>query len=74
MSRDVNSDKMVVMAEEKILVIKPGQKFVQEKRKAIYVVKSIKDKQVLLVSENGQASMLIQADSLALAGLEPVYD
>ncbi len=35
LSRDVNSDKVVAMAEEKILVIKSGQKFVQEKRKAI---------------------------------------
>ncbi len=31
--------------EEESLAIKPGQKFIQEKRKTIYVVKSIKGKQ-----------------------------
>ncbi len=62
------------MVEEKVLIIKTGQKFVQEKKNAIYIVKTIKDKKVLLVSENGEANMLIQADSFALVGLEPIYD
>ena len=65
--------KGTTMMEEESLAIKPGQKFIQEKRKTIYVVKSIKGKQAVLVSEKGDASMLIQADSFSLAGLQPLH-
>ena len=62
------------MAEEKPLVVKPGQKFKNKRKNTIYIVKSIRDKTVVLLSENGEASMLIQMDSLISAGFEPLYE
>ncbi len=61
------------MIEEKILVPKPGEKFVHKQTKTVYIVKTIKGKEVLLVSEDGKASMLIQGESLVLAGFEPYH-
>ena len=60
------------MVERKNLVVKPGQKFINKRKNTIYIVKSIRDKTVVLVSEKGEASMLIQMDSLISAGFEPL--
>ena len=70
------SGKVTFMDQKRTLVIRPGQKFRHKRKKTIYIVKSIKDREdaVLLVSENGEASMLIQMDELMSDGFEPVYD
>ncbi len=60
------------MVEKTNLVVKPGQKFINKRKNTIYIVKSIRDKTVVLVSEKGEASMLIQMDSLISAGFEPL--
>ena len=62
------------MAEGKNLIVKPGQKFVNKRRNTVYIVKNIRDKTVVLVSEKGEVSMLIPMDSLLSAGFEPLYD
>ena len=62
------------MVEEKNLVVKPGQKFMHKRSNTIYIVKDVRDNAVTLVSENGEACMLIQVDDLMSAGFEPVHD
>ena len=62
------------MLEEKNLVIKPGQKFMHKRSNTIYSVKNVRDNTVTLVSENGEACMLIQMDEPMSAGFEPLSD
>ena len=49
-----------------------GQKFIRKETNTIYIVKIIKGNAILLMSEDGKASMLIQLDDLALSGLEAI--
>jgi len=59
--------------QEKPPVVTLGQKFRRKETNIVYIVKRIKDNEILLVSEdNGKASMLIQLDSFPLMGLEPI--
>ncbi len=60
------------MIEEKTLIVRLGQKFRHKETGAIYIVKIIKDRDILLMRENGAASMLIQMESLQISGLEPL--
>ncbi len=60
------------MIEEKPFVIRLDQKFKHKETGAIYIVKNIKDKEILLMREDGVACMLIQVESLELSGLEPI--
>jgi hypothetical protein len=62
------------MAKEKVSVVKPGQKFIHKRKKTIYIVRNVKDQNVVLVSEKGDATMRIQMGSLESAGFEPIYD
>ncbi len=62
------------MGEEKTLIVKPGQKFMHIRSNAIYIVKSVRDNAVTLVSKNGKACMLIQVDDLITAGFEPINE
>jgi hypothetical protein len=62
------------MVEEIMLNVKPGQKFRHKRKGTLYIVKSVKDESILLVSENGEAIMRIHLDSLLSSGFEPVYD
>jgi len=62
------------MVEKHALTVRPGQKFRHKRKKTVYIVKSVKDGTVLLMSEKGEASMRIQVESLASAGFEPIYD
>ena len=60
--------------QEKPPVVQPGQKLRGKKHNTIFVVKEVDSDKVLLVSEDGTASMRIQLDNLALLDLEPIYD
>ena len=62
------------MAKEKVAAVRPGQKFMHKRKKTIYIVRYIKDQNVVLVSEKGDATMRIQLASLASAAFEPIYD
>ena len=62
------------MAREKVAAVRPGQKFMHKRKKTIYIVRYIKDQNVVLVSEKGHTTMRIQLDSLASAAFEPIYD
>ena len=58
---------------EKPPIVILGQKFRRKENNTIYIVKSIKDNEILLASEgDGKASMVIQMDSFPLIGLEPI--
>lgn len=70
----VVSDRVNPVMENRILVIKPGQKFMNIRKKTIYIVKNVKGTSVMLVSEDGEACMIIQANDLIPAGFEPLYD
>jgi hypothetical protein len=59
--------------QERLSIVILGQKFRRKENNTIYIVKSIKDNEMLLASEDdGKASMLIQMDSFPLVGLEPI--
>ncbi len=62
------------MVEERTLVVKPGQKFMHKRSNTMFIVKNVRDNAVTLVSENGEACMLIQVDDLVSAGFELLYD
>ena len=58
--------------QEKPPIVTLGQKFRLKGKNTIYTVVQIKDNEILLMSEDGKASMLIQMDSLPLPGLESI--
>ncbi len=62
------------MTEEKTHLISPGQKFRHKRKGTVYIVKSIEDNTVVMVSENGQAITRIHLDFMSLSDLEPFYD
>ena len=70
----VVSDRVTLVMEKRTLVVRPGQKFMHIRRKTIYIVKSIRNDAVTLISEDGKASMLIQMEDLIAAGFKPAYD
>ena len=57
-----------------MLTIKPGEKLIDKESNAVYIIWKIKGEKVILVSEDGEASMLLHQDSIALSGFEPLYD
>ena len=62
------------MAREKVVPITPGQKFMHKRKKTIYIVRHVKDQNVVLVTEKGDATMRIQVASLASDAFELIYD
>jgi hypothetical protein len=62
------------MVKERATAVRPGQKFMHKRKTAIYIVMTVKDQNVVLVSEKGDTSMRIQMDSLTSVGFEPIYD
>jgi hypothetical protein len=62
------------MMEEKILIVKPEQKFRHKENGTVYIVKIIKGREVLLVSDDGKVAMLAQLDILTSPEFEPIYD
>ncbi len=60
--------------KKRILTIKPGQKFINGRRDLTYVVKSVKDNTVMLVTEDGTGCKLIQVNELMNSGLKTIYD
>jgi hypothetical protein len=60
------------MMEEKVPLITPGQKLRHKETDTIYIVNRIRDGDIFLVREDARGSMLIEAESLALSGLEPI--
>ncbi len=55
-------------------IIKLGGKLIDKETNMIYIIRNIKAEKVILVSEDGEASMLLQQDSIESAGLEPILD
>ena len=70
----VNCDKVPPMLKETPLAVRPGQKFMHKRKKTIYIVRNVKDQNVVLVSEKGDTTMRIQLASLASVAFEPIYD
>ena len=62
------------MAKEKVAAVTPGQKFMHKRKRTIYIVRNVKDQNVVLVSEKGDATMRIQMSSLTSVGFERIYD
>ena len=57
-----------------MLIIKPGGKLIDKESNTVYIIRNIKQEKVILVSEDGEASMVLNEDSLVLSGFEPLYD
>ncbi len=57
-----------------ILSIKPGQELIHKESNIVYVIQNVKQKNVILVSKDGEAGMSVHQDSSLLAGFEPVFD
>ncbi len=49
-----------------------GQKFRHKRKGTVYIVRSIEDNTVLLVSEKGEAMRRVHLDFMALWDLEPL--
>ncbi len=62
------------MAEKRTLVVRRDQKFKHKRKGTIYTIKNVKGNAVVLVSENGKASMTIQMGALMSSEFEPIYD
>ena len=54
--------------------MKPGGKLIDKESDTVYIIQSINQENVSLVSEDGQVSMLLHRDSMVSSGFEPVYD
>ena len=57
-----------------MLIIKPGQKLLDKKSHIVYIIRNVEKENVILISEDGEASMLVHPDSLVFSGLEPIFD
>ncbi len=57
-----------------MLDLRSGGKFIDRESNTVYIIRNIKAEKVILVSEDGEASMLLQQDSIESAGLEPILD
>ncbi len=62
------------MAEEHVLTVHPGQKFRHKRKGTVYIVKSIENNTVLLVSEKGETIRRVHLDFISLSDLDPLYD
>jgi len=57
-----------------MLIIKPGQKLFDKRSNTVYIIQNIKQGHVHLLAEDGEMGMLLDEDSVALSGFEPVND
>ena len=57
-----------------MLIIKPGLELIHKESNVLYIIKSVKQENIILVSEDGKAGMFLHQDSIALSGFEPVSD
>ncbi len=62
------------MVQEIVLIVKPGQKFRHKRKGTVYIVKSVDDNTVLLVSEKGDTVRRINLDFMSLSDLEPLHN
>ena len=60
--------------ERVILVMMPGGKLIDKDSDAVYIIQSIHQENVCLVSEDGEVSMLLHKDSIVPSGFEPVHE
>jgi len=56
------------------LAMKPGGKLIDKESDTIYVIRNVDQKNILLVSEDGEFSMFLRRDSIVTSGFEPLYD
>ncbi len=57
-----------------MLTMKLGQEFIHKESNVLYVIENLKQKNVILVSKDGEAGMFVHQDSILLVGFEPVSD
>ncbi len=62
------------MVKESNVMVRPGQKFRHKRKGTVYIVKSVEDNTVVLVSEKGEAIRRVHLDFMSLSDLEPLYD
>ncbi len=52
----------------------PGRKLLHKESNTVYIIRAVKQENVILVSEDGGTSMLLHQDSIVFSGFEPVHD
>ena len=52
----------------------PGRKLVHKESNAVYIIRTVKQENVILVSEDGGTGMLLHQNSIVFSGFEPVHD
>ena len=52
----------------------PGRKLVHKESNTVYIIRTVKQENVILVSEDGKTSMLVHKDYVAFSGFELVHD
>jgi hypothetical protein len=60
--------------EEEIMILKTGQKFLHTRKKIVYMVTSVKNREIIIVSEDGSDVVITRTRSLAFSTLRPIYD
>jgi hypothetical protein len=60
--------------EDKIIILKMGQKLRSKLSQTVYEIKSIKDHSVGLISEDGIEYILVPVACITSAEFEPVYN
>jgi hypothetical protein len=62
------------MERRKTIVVKVGQKFLHKPSRSLLTVVTIKDKNFILVKEDGTVTICVQASFFSDEDLEPLYD
>lgn len=56
------------------MILKTGQKFLHTRKKIVYMVTSVKNREIIMVSEDGSDVVITRTRSLAFSTLRPIYD
>ena len=65
---------IMVKNEERILILKPGQRIRNKRDKITYEIKYVNDMAVALLTEDGTKLLLVPVDSITPEEYEPVYN
>jgi hypothetical protein len=60
--------------EEEIMILKTGQKLLHTRKKIVYMVTSGKNREIIMVSEDGSDVVITRTRSPAFSTLRPIYD
>ncbi len=62
------------MSDSLVLILEPGDRLRRKDSNTLYLIRLVKDKAIVMLSEDGKSSLTILRGSPLLQGFEPVYD